>query len=619
MKMDSIILFSGIMIGFFLPGFLLNRILSRENDFGSAYIVSVVVLFHAIFWTGICGFKITLVSIGITLVFINLSLFCYCLVKGVKFKTATSFTPALTRTEKLVLIPVLLSVILIFFRSSIFNSLGDQLFRWYFLASRILETGSFSYYPPMNTDEYNVYFFIDSFPPIISFSYFWLYSLLGKTENALACIPVTLQFIFILVFGYRLSVAMFYSKRAGIISVLLLSSSTLLFYSVMLAQETGITALSLLALTYFLVRKSPCPNGDILLAAFAASLGALSREYGGIFIICGIVVILWQNIPMKQLIGYLIFCTVLTAPWYIRTFILTGNPFYSNPVGGVFPVNEVHAGILEGYREAIGLRTYMTTKVILPLASGLSIALGISFFTGVLSCAVRFRRLGFSLIITILMLMLWAYSMQIVPGGIFHSMRILSPIIALNAVCGAFILLLVTGLHKRAYHATLIILSVLCLATFIQNIFVPCNPLKLKTKDDFLVAACIVPDPAVDPDEIFNLLKEIPDNSIILSDGPRYHAPLVMDMKRSRNIRLIPVWSSEVKFLFDNATSFEQCCQKLEKMEIRYVLMGRNGNLNMNYYRKFEFFRKYPTYSKPLDDENRLFMLPDAIPASARL
>ncbi len=169
---------------------------------------------------------------------------------------------------------------------------------------------------------------------------------------------------------------------------------------------------------------------------------------------------MWRRIPPKSLAFYLFLCCILTAPWYIRTFILTGNPFYSNPEVGLLPANEFHLGILEGYKESVGLKSYMTWKVVLPLATRLSMALGISFFSGLVSCVMKFRRLGFFLIFTVLMIILWIYSIWI-PGGILHSMRILSPIIVINSVCGAYILFLFAGFHGRAYQIIISILFML--------------------------------------------------------------------------------------------------------------------------------------------------------------
>ncbi|HCE44116.1 MAG TPA: hypothetical protein DET40_11255 [Lentisphaeria bacterium] len=604
--MAIILLFAGILIGFFLPGFLLNRIINRDNDFASAYIVSTVILFHAIFWTGVCGFKTSLVSIGIILILTNLSLFCYCLAKGIDFKTSAPTHFSLTRTEKLALIPVLLSVLLIFLKSSLFHTPGDQIFRWYFLAFRILETGSFSFYPPLTADDYNLYFYTDSFPPIASFSYFWLYSLFGKAENVLVCIPVTIQFILILVFGYRLSTSLFNSKRTGIFSILLMGSSALLFYSVMLSQETGITALSVTALVYFLVRRNPCTNGDAMMAAFAASLGALSREYGGIFIVCGIIVITWRRIPLRILFYFLLYCAIFTIPWYIRTLILTGNPFYSNQVFGLLAVNPVHTGILDGYREALGLKRYLAWDIVLPLATGISLVLGIPFFTGLISTFMQIKKLGFFLLITALMFILWMYSLQIVPGGLYHSMRILSPVIAILAICGSYFLDYVSMERPKLRLALLCILSCMCLLTLIQNIVAPFNPLTLKFKE-WPMAAGIVPESASIPE--LDMIQAIPEGSKILSDNAHLHAILALNGRENRNIRVIPVWSPEVQFLFEKEMSFDEGVSRLKKCGINYVFLMHNDNLNMIYLRKFQFFQKLQSSSKPLVD-GTLFELP---------
>ncbi|MFZ2654397.1 MAG: hypothetical protein WAX69_05735 [Victivallales bacterium] len=153
----------------------------------------------------------------------------------------------------------------------------------------------------------------------------------------------------------------------------------------------------------------------------------------------------------------------------MRTFIFTGNPFYSNPVGGLFTINPVHAGIIDGYKEAIGLKSYMTMGVVKPLIVGLSFALGLPFFLGIFSILTSFKRLGFLLLISALMLSLWIYSIRI-PGGLFHSMRILSPVIAILAVCGAYYLDSISRERPKTRLSLLFILSFLCLMAFVQNI-----------------------------------------------------------------------------------------------------------------------------------------------------
>ncbi|HBC85772.1 MAG TPA: hypothetical protein DCZ94_02335 [Lentisphaeria bacterium] len=606
--MSSIILFLGIIGGFFLPGFLLNRILGKENDLGAAFIISIVILFHLIFWTGISGIRISLLSIGVELLILNAALFTCCLKK--KISLGFDRHPVqFTRLEKIAIIPIGLSIILMFLKSSVFQlPHGDQDFRWFFLPLRILETGSFDYYPPLTPSHYEVYFFAESFPPIVSFTYYWLYALFGKAENVLFCIPVTIQMILILVFGYRLSTSLFNSKNAGIFAILLIGSSTMLFYSVAISQETGITALSLAALVFFLVQNESCSPSDACLAAFSASLGALSREYGGIIIVCGLVVIFWRRMPLRILLYYLLFCFILSGPWYIRTFILTGNPFYSNPLLNIFPVNPVHAGIIGGYKEAIGLKTYLNWQALNPLALGLSLALGLPFFLGISAIFKSFRKLGALFIITILFFSLWIYSIWI-PAGLFHSMRILTPIILILAICGSSLLDMPSLRTNRRHLFVLFGLSFVCYIAFIQNIFVPFNPLNLQPKD-MLMAASIVPDSVNMKEVVLNDVKDVPENSAILSDGALHHAFLAMDKENSKNIRIVPVWSPEVRFLFEKETDFEKGVAGLKNIGIRYVLIGQRGNLNMIYLRKFDFFNKLSLRSRHLDQEEKLFALP---------
>jgi hypothetical protein len=605
----SIFFAVGILLGFFLPGLLLNRILGKKNDLGAAFIISIVILFHLIFWTGILGFKISLLSISIELLILNAVLFIYCVKNQIKLDLEIK-TVQFTRIEKIALIPIGLTVILIFLKSSIFQiPHGDQDFRWFFLPLRILETGSFSYYPPLTSSDYEIYFFAESFPPIVSFTYYWLYALFGKAENVLFCIPITLQMIFIFVFGYRLATSLFNSKSAGIFAILLIGSSTLLFYSVAISQETGITALSLVSLIFFLIRNKSCSPSDACLSAFAASLGVLSREYGGILIACGLVVILWHRMPLRILLYYLLFCFILSGPWYLRTFFLTGNPFYSNPLLNILPVNSVHAGIIEGYKESIGLKSYLNWQTISSIAPGLALVLGLPFFLGISSMLKFFGKLAAFFVIIIFFFSLWLYSIWI-PAGLFHSMRILSPAILLLAVCGSSLLDATHLRTKCRYLLVLFSLSFVCYIVFIQDIFVPCNPLNLRLKD-LAMAACLVPDSVNMRDVVLNDIKDVPDNSAILSDGALHHAFLAMNKKNSRKIRIVPVWGPEARFLFEKGTNFEKGVEGLKKIGINYVLIGQKNNLNMNYLKKFDFFSQFHIHSKIIV-EDKLYELPDA-------
>jgi hypothetical protein len=220
-----------------------------------------------------------------------------------------------------------------------------------------------------------------------------------------------------------------------------------------------------------------------------------------------------------------------------------------------------------------------------------------------------FGKLAAFFVIIIFFFSLWLYSIGIVPAGLFHSMRILSPAILLLAVCGSSLLDTTHLRTKRSYLLLLFGLSFVCYIAFIQDIFVPCNPLNLRLKD-LAMAACIVPDSVNMRDVVLDDIKDVSDNSAILSDGALHHAFLAMNKENSRKIRIVPLWGPEVKFLFEKETNFEKGVEGLRKIGINYVLIGQKNNLNMNYLRKFDFFNKLPLYSKHLDKEEKLFALP---------
>ncbi len=605
---SSILLFLGIIAGFFAPGFLINRLLMRENSIATAFIISMVVLFHLIFWTGLAGVPLSLISIGLGLLLVicALSLAVYNMGIGLKLDTLEDAI-CFTTSQKILLIPVALNIFLMFLKSSVFQiSHGDQDFRWFFLPTQMLELGTFAFYPPLTAADFDIYFFTDSFPPIVSFSYFLLYALYGSARDFLVFIPVSMQFIFILTFGWKLAMRLFPSKDAGPFAVMLLSSSTLLFYSVAICQETGLTALSLLALVYFLHDERPDWRSAIL-ASFSTALGALSREYGGILLICGITAITVRKMPLKFLVQYFLFCTILIAPWYLRVFILTGNPFYSNPIMGL-PVNEVHTGIIEGYKQSIGLHTYMNANVILPFISGLISVAGAVVVLGTISFFLEPRN-RLMPIITLYFFLLWLYSIWI-PAGLFHSMRILSPAIAICAVSGTGAFLWLS--HKTRMRAThqYSLLAIMASVAVLQDVIIPYSP-RLIGKFPLSVLSGMVniehPHPR---DEVRSYAEKLPAGSAILSDGARHHAFLSTDKEIVEKIRIVALWSPEVAFLYDKNMNFEEANRRLKTLGIRYVLTGHRGSLNMRYLEKFEFFREFRSRSKPIVDD-KLVGLPD--------
>src|ERR1035437_6596006 len=123
---------------------------------------------------------------------------------------------------------------------------GDMLFRWDFLAQRLLALGRFDFYPPLTPADFRTYFFVDGIPPMVSFTHWWLYASAGRYLPPLICVFVAAQFACTLAFTYGAASAVF-SRRAGVLAAAMLAASPLYFRSVVLGQETGLTALGIAA------------------------------------------------------------------------------------------------------------------------------------------------------------------------------------------------------------------------------------------------------------------------------------------------------------------------------------------------------------------------------------
>src|SRR5205823_2227550 len=152
---------------------------------------------------------------------------------------------------------------------------GDTLFRWDFLAQKLLSLGRFDFYPPLTPADFRTYFFVDGIPPLVSFTNWWLYASAGRYMPLLICIFVGAQYACTLAFTYGAASEVF-SRRAGVLAAAILAASPMYFRSVVLGQETGLTALSVAATLYF-IAAAPQSSGvpAMVAAGLAAALCAL--------------------------------------------------------------------------------------------------------------------------------------------------------------------------------------------------------------------------------------------------------------------------------------------------------------------------------------------------------
>ncbi len=596
--MNLIGLIIGLALGFVLPGYLCSVLLSSPAKWVSSFLISLVILFHGIFWIGLLGFALNFSSVLVYLVLITGILGLCVITAG---RRAVITRPVLrTPQNRLMLYPVIACGFLMAVRSFLKPLSGsDTFFRWNFLALQIAGHHTFSFYPPLTPDDFVKYFYVDGIPPMVSFAYWWLYASFGRAVSQITGIVVTAQFALTILVAYRLA-SRLASARAGCWTMGLLVSSPLFFWAVFMGQETGLTALSFAATMYFLLtaRDEGGVRG-MMLAGSAAAVGALAREYGVAFIVCGVITAVWLRCGARLVSVFLLTAVGLAAPWYVRNWILAGNPFYSNPVGGLFPVNPVLAGMLSVYSGVYGFSTGAAEKAIAILKI-LGKFAPLQLLVAMVCPFLLSKRLGFLVTCTGVLVLIWLYSVSHTSGGYFYSTRVLSPAFVMLSVLGGVALDRPALPGSTQKVITGLIMAALCYA-LVCDLVISEKPVSL-SKDDWIRAAFVAERPyetwARDAAPLMRTL-----NSRILSENAYAHAAL-----HPYGVEIVPIWSPEVRFVFEPEMEPAAIRKRLLALGIRAVLISPKSTNNL-YLRKFPFFLQDGVHWLPYLKSDELFVL----------
>src|SRR5690606_27064692 len=103
--------------------------------------------------------------------------------------------------------------------------------------------------------------------------------------------------------------------------------------------------LALVAMFLAIEKNESNPDAHWLIwAGVAAGAGALAREYGIAFVGFGALTLFTrQGLTPRHWVEYFVASSVTALPWYMRNWIVTGNPLYSHTLGGLFPGNPVNS------------------------------------------------------------------------------------------------------------------------------------------------------------------------------------------------------------------------------------------------------------------------------------
>jgi hypothetical protein len=449
----------------------------------------------------------------------------------------------------------------------------DTVFRWSWLAEQMLAAGTLDFYPPRSTDDFVRYFWAESIPPGIASLYAWAYAC-GGSKHALWTSPViALQLLALHELVWRLG------KRWGgeVVArraVLFAAACPLLTWSIVLGQETGLTALAVTGLVWSLshLREKDGNRWAVLAALFSAA-AACAREYGPVFPLAAVATTIWLKNPRRQTWILAAVALPLALAWPLRVWLLTGNPIYSLNLAGLFPVNVVFTTWNDTLRGPSG-QVFSNPDSWLNLGRylflwALPAVAGVVAVTSLLIHRLHEMRSVF--VFVALTALLWLASVGYTAGGLFYSLRVLSPALALLAVTAAYGLAFV--LQRPPLHRWgAVCLTLVLLESLPKTLVLPENPYRAAPRD-WLQEAQQIPLLAQSWDrELLAKVEPLPDRRRIVSDyvgAPRLFATIGTEIS--------PLWSPEVAWLFDESLKPEELARHWRESGLRYIVLLKTG------------------------------------------
>lgn len=447
----------------------------------------------------------------------------------------------------------------------------DTIFRWNYLAERMLELRSLAFYPPATAADYVIYGWPDGIAPLVSSLYVWTYLPAGEARPILTAPLVILQFV-LLVFMARELSRRHGGERAANITGAMLACSPMFLWAVSMGQETGLTALGLAGLLLYLPeRGKPSPRSAIVLAGLSAALGGLAREYGLAFIVFGFFLCLWRRLPLRTTALFLMVALGAVLPWYARNWLHTGNPLFNHDLAGIFPVNSSHLTLMAEIKVEHGtlppgaLKNFLQSCMmgLLGVAAGswFGLTQARAFLAGI-----------------VLVVLLWITSISMTAAGFTYSLRVLSPALLLATVLGGAACSQWVP-ARRNFHALAFALGIFALDGSLRALALPA-PIYRMPPSQWLAYGGWIHEFHQRP--LYGQIARLTGEMRVIVLGPQ--AQLYKN-----NAQVLPVWSPELEFLTHDLDPSENA-RRLVGLKIRFLLLNNNP-LYRRYLDRIPFFQ----------------------------
>jgi hypothetical protein len=568
---ENVLRLTLLLAGLLGPGSMVLRALRLPWSLAASFVTSGALLYVLMIGFSINGAPVALPSVGLSLVLVAL------LARLVPIRTTpttiSSSFACFTRLGGWTALYAAFWLIVVWRLATQPLTGPDVCFRWSWLAEQIVNSGSLDFYPPRSGGDFIRYFWAESIPPGVAGLYTWAYLCGGGTHALWTSPVVALQLLSLHELVWRLG-----HRWGGEVvarrAVVLAAACPLLTWSALIGQETGLTAVAVCGLAWSLahLREADGARWAVLAGIFAVS-AASTREYGIAFAFAAVLLGMLSRAPQRHGLILALVALPLALAWPLRVWWLTGNPFHSLDLAGWFPVNpgfiawstvfhSPHAHTLATGADWLGLGRYLLLWA-LPAVLGLVI-LG----------RLLIRRLSdvyAPAVLIFLSCTLWFCSLPYTAGGLFYSLRVLSPALALLAVLAAYGL---TSWLPAAAHRVVITTCALLLAESLpKTLVLPQNPY-LTAPRNWHHAGRQFTDSVRDVEQaMLDTFQTLPAPKQILTDNagfPRVFARI--------GVEVIPLWSPDVAWLFDPNLPAEEIARRWEQSGLRYLVVGRTAS-----------------------------------------
>jgi hypothetical protein len=584
------------LLGFVLPGWGLATIAAVPARTCAAFLLSLAILFAGVLALETCGVPISARSVGLSQLAVTALAFALA-ARGRGWRalvpdaqgTRRALAEALAvRHGRLLAACIVVVGATLAVRCCIQPLSGlDTSWRWDFLARQLLATETLGFYPPRSADDYRMYFFPDAIPPLVSVAYWWLYASSGRAVPELTVILVVAQWACATALAHQLATRLL-SREAGMLAAAILASTPLVYRATFMGQETGLTLASFAGVLAFACTWSERARWSAaIVAGVAAGVGALCREYGWAWMPLGVLMLAWRGAGLGPMLALAAAATAVAGPWYLRTWLLTGNPFHPLAVGPFdsATTNPLFAAILELLRER-GARSALSATMLGEQASFVLSLAPLAIPAGVAALVWRLRHDWALAVAAAVLIGLWWQSIPYTQGGFRYSTRVLGPAMLVLSVAAATAIAR-GGRPRRLLAGT----AAVCLATAWTLVNALVFPSELGE-----VAWADVPKVATgrtafafqvrESQTLDALRSQLPAGGRILSDNA-YAAMAV----RGSDWELVPFWSPEFALVFDRSRTADDVDRTLRARGIRGMLIGV-GTPETEIYGRYPFFRE---------------------------